>query len=46
MTHARVTKFLTFFAEKAKKADFLSQIIYELDSNYEISSVLEQLVVC
>jgi hypothetical protein len=41
-----VTKFLTFFAEKAKKADFLSQIIYELDSNYEISSVLEQLVVC
>ena len=40
MAKTRASKFLTFYAEKAKKADFLSQIIYEIDSNYEISPIL------
>ncbi len=30
----KISKYLTFYAEKSKKMDFLSQIIYELDTNY------------
>lgn len=37
---------MTFYANKAKKADFLSQIVYEMDSSYEIEPILEELLRC
>lgn len=46
MIQVRISKFLTFYADKAKKADYLSQIIYEIDSNYEICPILEELLRC
>jgi hypothetical protein len=46
MKNTRISKFLTYYAEKAKKADFLSQIIYELDSSYEVYPVLLELLKC
>lgn len=44
MTETKVNKFITHYALKAKKADYISQIIFELDNNYDITPVVKLLV--
>jgi hypothetical protein len=44
MNQAKINKFITHFALKAKKVDYISQIIFELDNNYDISPVIKLLV--